>query len=150
MSQKNHCELCTQDGSEPDGSEVIYRNQLLRVVLVDDANYPGFCRVIWQQHIAEMTDLPIVDRSTLMRTVWQVEAAQREILQPHKINLAALGNMVPHMHWHLIPRFKDDAHFPSPIWAAAVRQTDDAILQQRRALLPALRAAVIRHVSFIG
>lgn len=150
MNQKNRCELCEQDGTDRDGSEVIYRNQQLRVVLVDDANYPGFCRVIWQQHVAEMTDLPIVDRSTLMRTVCQVEAAQREVLQPHKINLAALGNMVPHMHWHLIPRYVDDAHFPHPVWAAPVRQTDEAVLHQRRALLPALRAAVIRHLSCNG
>jgi len=144
------CELCEQNSHEQDGSDVIYRNQQLRVVLVDDANYPGFCRVIWQQHVAEMTDLPIVDRSTLMRTVCQIEAALREVLQPHKINLAALGNMVPHMHWHVIPRFTDDAHFPHPIWAAPVRQTADAVLRQRRALLPALRAAVIRHVSCNG
>jgi diadenosine tetraphosphate (Ap4A) HIT family hydrolase len=144
MDRKS-CELCEQDGGE-----VIYRNRQLRVVLVDDANYPGFCRVIWQQHVAEMTDLPIVDRSTLMRTVCQIEAALREVLQPHKINLAALGNMVPHMHWHVIPRFTDDAHFPHPIWAAPVRQTEEAVLHQRRALLPALRAAVIRHVSCNG
>ena len=145
MNQKTSCELC-----DLDGGEVIYRNQQLRVVLVDDANYPGFCRVIWQQHVAEMTDLAIVDRSLLMRTVCQVEAAQREVLQPHKINLAALGNMVPHMHWHLIPRFSDDAHFPNPIWAPAVRQTDEAVLNNRRALLPALRTALIRHVSCNG
>lgn len=150
MHQKTSCELCEQEGHEQNSDEVIYRNQQLRVVLVADANYPGFCRVIWQEHVAEMTDLAVVDRSLLMRTVCQVEAAQREVLQPHKINLAAFGNMVPHMHWHLIPRFSDDAHFPNPIWAPVVRQTDEAVLDQRRALLPALRAAVIRHVSCNG
>jgi diadenosine tetraphosphate (Ap4A) HIT family hydrolase len=139
------CELCEQSGGE-----VIFRNQQLRVVLVDDAAYPGFCRVIWHAHVKEMTDLAIVDRSTLMRTVCQVEAALREVLQPDKINLAALGNMVPHLHWHVIPRFADDAQFPAPIWAPAARQTADKVLAQRRALLPALRAAVLRHVSCTG
>lgn len=139
------CELCQESGGE-----ILFRNEQLRVVLVADANYPGFCRVIWNAHVKEMTDLAIEDRSTLMRAVCQVEAALREILQPEKINLACLGNMVPHLHWHLIPRFTDDAHFPNPIWAAAVRETADDVLSQRRALLPALREAVTRHASCVG
>lgn len=139
------CELC-----EESGGEILFRNEQLRVVLIADANYPGFCRVIWNAHVKEMTDLAIEDRSTLMRAVCQVEAALREIMQPEKINLACLGNMVPHLHWHLIPRFTDDAHFPNPIWAPAVRQTADDILSQRRALLPALREAVTRHASCVS
>lgn len=139
------CELC-----EESGGEILFRNEQLRVVLIADANYPGFCRVIWNAHVKEMTDLAIEDRSTLMREVCQVEAALREIMQPEKINLACLGNMVPHLHWHLIPRFTDDAHFPNPIWAAAVRETADDVLSQRRALLPALREAVTRHASCVG
>ena len=136
------CELCREDGGE-----LVVRNEKLRVVLVDDANYPGFCRVIWNPHVSEMTDLLPADRSILMRTVCQVETALREVLHPEKINLASLGNMVPHLHWHLIPRFRDDAHFPNPIWAQPVRQTDAAILAARRALLPALRAAIERHAA---
>jgi len=136
------CELCEQDGGE-----VLYRNEKLRVILVEDANYPGFCRVIWHDHVGEMTDLAPIDRSLLMRTVCQVESALREVMQPHKINLASLGNMVPHMHWHLIPRYTDDAHFPHPIWAAPQREPDPAILAQRRTLLSTLRAAVIRHAN---
>lgn len=136
------CELC-----EEGGGEVLFRNEQLRIVLVDDAQYPGFCRVIWNAHVAEMTDLQPEQRSVLMKTVCQVESALREVMQPEKINLASLGNMVPHLHWHLIPRFSDDAHFPSPVWAAAQRQTADDILAQRRALLPALRAAVVRYAS---
>lgn len=131
------CELCDQAGGE-----LIVRTEQLRVVLVDDANYPGFCRVIWNAHVSEMTDLAVSERSALMKAVCQVEAVQRKILQPLKINLAALGNMVPHLHWHVIPRFADDAHFPNPIWATAVRATSGDILAARRALLPALRDAV--------
>lgn len=136
------CELCDESGGE-----LLFRNAQLRVVLIDDADYPGFCRVIWNAHVSEMTDLAIAERPALMRAVCQVEAAQREVLQPFKINLAALGNMVPHLHWHLIPRFGDDAHFPHPVWAPAVRRTAEDALAQRRALLPALRAAVVRNLS---
>jgi diadenosine tetraphosphate (Ap4A) HIT family hydrolase len=136
------CELC-----EETGGEVLFRNEQLRIVLIADANYPGFCRVIWHAHVKEMTDLKPEERSVLMKTVCQVETALREVMQPEKINLAALGNMVPHLHWHLIPRFTDDAHYPNPVWATAQRQTADDILAQRRALLPALREAVVRYAS---
>ncbi|WP_175624882.1 MULTISPECIES: HIT family protein [Oxalobacteraceae] len=136
------CELC-----EEGGGEVLFRNEQLRIVLVDDAQYPGFCRVIWNAHVAEMTDLQPEQRSVLMKTVCQVESALREVMQAEKINLASLGNMVPHLHWHLIPRFSDDAHFPNPVWAAVQRQTADDILAQRRALLPALRTAIVRNAN---
>jgi diadenosine tetraphosphate (Ap4A) HIT family hydrolase len=111
------CELCNQEGGE-----VIFRNDFLRVVLVNDADYPGFCRVICNAHIAEMTDLEISQRSAMMMTVCKVEQALRETLQPDKINLASLGNMTPHLHWHVIPRYKLDKHFPLPIWGAPQRE----------------------------
>ena len=106
------CELCGQDGGE-----VIYRNALLRVVIVEDADYPGFCRVILNAHVKEMTDLPHAQRNELMAAVFAAEDAVREAMRPHKINLASLGNLTPHLHWHIIPRFENDRHFPRPIWA---------------------------------
>lgn len=130
-----HCELCEQDGGE-----VIVKTAQLRVVLIDDANYPGFCRVIWNAHAKEMTDLVIADRSVLMQAVCKVEQAVREVMQPEKINLASLGNMVPHLHWHVIPRYQDDAHFPNPIWASSTRVSEQ--LEQKRARLPQLRLAL--------
>jgi diadenosine tetraphosphate (Ap4A) HIT family hydrolase len=91
------------------------------VILAQDHDYPGFCRVIWTAHVKEMTDLGIGERKFIMAVVFAVEQVLRELLQPDKINLASLGNQVPHLHWHVIPRFSDDAHFPEPIWAARQR-----------------------------
>ena len=142
MSTAPGCELC--DGP---GGEELYRNAQLRVVLVDDAQYPGFCRVIWNAHVKEMTDLPPASRSAMMQMVMKVESALRETLNPDKINLASLGNMTPHLHWHVIPRFSDDAHFPSPVWAAAQRQPDAGVLAARASNLAALRAALARATS---
>jgi diadenosine tetraphosphate (Ap4A) HIT family hydrolase len=56
-----------------------------------------------------------------MNAVLATERALRKALQPDKINLASLGNLVPHLHWHVIPRWRDDSHFPAPIWAAPQR-----------------------------
>lgn len=110
------CELCEQTGGE-----LLWRDEFLRVVLVADADYPGFCRVIWSQHAKEMTDLPPPHRSHLMSVVFGVESALRSLFQPDKINLASLGNQTPHLHWHVIPRWTTDRHFPSPIWAQPAR-----------------------------
>ena len=92
--------------------------------MVDDVDYPGFCRVILNMHITEMTDLPPEQRHTLMQAVWAVEASIRAVLAPDKINLASLGNIVPHLHWHVIPRRRNDRHFPAPIWGEPVRSAD--------------------------
>jgi diadenosine tetraphosphate (Ap4A) HIT family hydrolase len=132
------CELCSQSGGE-----VIHRTDKLRVVLVSDAQYPGFCRVIWNEHVKEMTDLAADERNLLMAAVWKVEAAVRDAMQPEKINVASLGNMTPHLHWHVIPRFTDDAHFPGPIWAQPQREPAKGVLAARSALLPRLRAALL-------
>jgi diadenosine tetraphosphate (Ap4A) HIT family hydrolase len=112
------CVLC-----ETPGGELLWTGELARVVLVDEAAYPGFTRVICQRHVKEMTDLSAPDRAELMNLVWLVESVQRAILSPDKVNVAALGNMVPHLHWHVIPRWRDDACFPEAIWAPA-RRTD--------------------------
>ncbi|QLI82621.1 HIT family protein [Chitinibacter fontanus] len=109
-----NCPLCQNAGGE-----IVWQNELARVVLADEPEYPGFCRVILQQHAAEMTDLPAAQRQALMEIVWAVETIVRNTLQPTKINVASLGNVVPHVHWHIIPRWLDDLHFPAPIWATA-------------------------------
>lgn len=111
------CPLC-----EGDGGQVLWRDDFCRVVWVEDADYPGFCRVILGQHAKEMTDLHSSDRLRLMETVFTVEAAVREIVRPDKINLASLGNVVPHLHWHVIPRWAEDACFPDAIWAPRRRE----------------------------
>ncbi len=142
MTTAPNCELCALLGPASDGAAIIWRNAALSVVAVDDSAYPGFCRVIWNAHVKEMSELEAADRSALMDAVWQVELAVREVLAPEKINLASLGNMTPHLHWHVIPRFVDDASFPNPVWAAVVRATEPAALAARRALLPQLHAAI--------
>ncbi|MES2128577.1 MAG: HIT family protein [Pseudomonadota bacterium] len=135
------CVLCNLQ------TKPVWKSDKLAVIVVDDAAYPGFCRVIWNAHVKEMSDLSGADRMVLMDAVWHVELAVREVMEPGKVNVASLGNMTPHLHWHVIPRFADDAHFPNPVWAAAVRTTDEPILAARRALLPQLTAAIMRRLG---
>ncbi|MCB5190729.1 HIT family protein [Methylobacillus arboreus] len=118
MPYHKTCELCTTAGGE-----ILWQDALCRVVHVEDQDYPGFCRVILNRHIKEMSDLKPADREHVMLVVFAVEEAVREVIRPDKVNLASLGNMTPHVHWHVIPRFKRDRHFPNPIWGASKRES---------------------------
>ena len=124
---------------------MLWQNDLCRVVRVDEPAYPGFCRVILKRHAREMSELEEGERNGLMAVVFAVEAAVRETMKPHKMNLASLGNMTPHVHWHVVPRFEDDRHFPNPIWAAPQR---DVVAPPKRAKrAEALAAAVVARLG---
>ena len=114
----SNCELCDNPGGE-----LIWQDGFCRVIHLNDADYPGFCRVILDRHIKEMSDLEAHERERLMATVFGVEQAVRDIMRPDKINLASLGNKTPHLHWHIIPRYTLDRHFPDSVWSTARRET---------------------------
>lgn len=138
------CELCNTPGGV-----VLWESPSCRVIRVEDPYYPGFCRVIWNAHCREMSDLDPAQRHYLMSIVFAVETVVRQLFDPDKINLASFGNVVPHLHWHLIPRYLDDRHFPQPVWGVAQRkggmspapEVDDA----RLAL--AVRNAIAEHIA---
>lgn len=137
------CVLC----NTTDSTEVVYRSAKWRVLLVDDDNWPGFCRVVLNGHVAEMTDLDYYQRTALMDVVWIVEQVVREVMQPDKVNLASLGNMVPHLHWHIIPRYRDDVTFPDAIWASPKRDISPDILDARKKRLPELRKRLVDRLA---
>lgn len=133
------CDLC-----DSLGGRLLWQNDALRIVYVDEPGYRGYCRVIWNSHVAEMTDLDESQRMHCLRAVFAVESLLRELLSPDKINLASLGNFTPHVHWHVIPRFRHDPHFPQAIWGErqrdyAVPANDTAQLQEMLATGLALR-----------
>ncbi|MEZ5738454.1 MAG: HIT family protein [Burkholderiaceae bacterium] len=128
------CELCR----EPGGALVVQLRDC-RIILPDEPDTPGFTRVVLQAHVREMTDLPRADRLALMEIVFGVEQVMRDTLAPDKVNLASLGNQVDHLHWHVIPRYRTDARFPAPVWAAAQRAAtklpgEPAVARYRSAL----------------
>jgi len=136
------CPLC-----DDLGGRLVFDASKLRVIHAAEASFPAFYRVVWKDHVAEWSDLAPDDRALCMEAVAVVEQCLRAQLSPAKINLAALGNMVPHLHWHVIARFGWDSRFPSPVWAAAQRaaapQREQAVERQ----LPALEREMIRHLA---
>lgn len=127
------CPLCTAAGGT-----LVWQGARLRVIRADEPGFPAFYRVVWTDHVAEFSDLSAPESVLCMQVVAMVERVLREQLRPAKINLAALGNMVPHLHWHVIARFDWDSHFPAAIWAPAQRARD----LEREAALAAQLAEV--------
>jgi len=139
------CPLCHDPvhGAPEAGVQLLLQRPRYRVVRVLDAAFPAFYRVIWQDHVAEFSDLLPQDRLACMEAVTAVERVLRVQLQPTKVNLASLGNVVPHLHWHVIARFDWDSHFPAPIWAAPLRAAEVERLDLLVGKLPALDHAVL-------
>jgi diadenosine tetraphosphate (Ap4A) HIT family hydrolase len=122
MSATN-CALCV-----PCPHKILWADDFCRVVLLADADYPAYCRVELLAHIKEMTDLAPAARLRLMQVVFAVESALRQVVKPDKINLASLGNKTPHLHWHVVPRFATDRHFPNSHWGEVVRASQSLAL----------------------
>lgn len=109
------CPLCHSAGGR-----IVFENPWLRVIHTEeDPSLPAFYRVIWRAHVREWSDLDAASQWHCMRAITAVEQAMRQTIAPHKINIASLGNMVAHLHWHIVARYEWDAYFPRPIWAPA-------------------------------
>ena len=133
------CSLC-----QPSAHEILWQDDFCRVVLLADQDYPAYCRVELLSHVKEMTDLAPQERARTMKVVFAVETAIREVIAPDKINLASLGNKTPHMHWHVIPRFENDKHFPNSHWGEVVRENQALALTtaQKQQLTEKIKAHV--------
>ena len=131
------CVLCQEPGGQP-----IWQGEKLRLIRADEAGFPAFYRIVWNAHVAEFSDLGAAQRQHCMEAVALVEQVLRQQLQPTKINLATLGNVVPHLHWHIIARYDWDSHFPAPVWASAQRPRDSAREAAVVAQLPMVDAAL--------
>jgi diadenosine tetraphosphate (Ap4A) HIT family hydrolase len=127
------CPLC-----EGAGGTVIFSGPKFRVIRADEPGFPAFYRVVWHDHVTEFSDLPPGERLECIEAVVRVEAALRQHLAPVKVNLATLGNAVPHLHWHVIARFAWDTHFPGSVWAAAQREAAADAIAAIEALRPGL------------
>ena len=86
--------------------------------LCPDQAVRGRCLVTLRDHVTELFQLTPAMRTAFLEDVARVAEALFRTVAPVKINYALLGNVVPHMHWHIIPRFREDGLYPRPIWVA--------------------------------
>ncbi len=111
---------------------------LCRVLLMNDASYPWLILVPRRPGLSDFHDVPPQDMPQFVDEIGGASRALQTSLRPDKINVAALGNMVPQLHLHVIARFTSDAAWPGPVWGAREPVPyEPAALQERVALLEA-------------
>ncbi|MDJ1157672.1 HIT domain-containing protein [Chelatococcus sp. SYSU_G07232] len=89
---------------------------LSRLLLMNDARFPWVILVPRRPGMRDLIDLDEIDAATLLTEIRTVACALRDLVSPDKLNVAALGNMVPQLHVHVIARFTQDAAWPKPVW----------------------------------
>lgn len=109
---------------------------LCRVLLMNDAQYPWFILVPAQEGLREILELSAADRKQLWQESDALSRWLMQVFQPDKLNIAALGNMVPQLHLHHIARFRSDVAWPRPVWgqAPAVAYTPNQVQEIRTKL----------------
>lgn len=117
----------------------VCRLALCRILLSRDANYPWLILVPERPGIREIRELEPIDRASLMDEIVRATDVLELLFSPHKINVAALGNVVPQLHVHVIARFTADAAWPKPVWGAAPACSYEPVALEGR--LAELRAA---------
>lgn len=109
------CQICSRWSDEPQMRVAELHH--CYVMLNRDQFFQGYCFVFAKDHVTELFHLDFQTRSGLIEEVNSVAAALFRSFNPTKINYELLGNMVPHMHWHIVPRFATDPIWPNPIWS---------------------------------
>ena len=105
-----HCLLCCSLDEN-----IIISNNLFRIIAVDNSDYPGYLNLVTNNHYKELTDLPMSEAQKIFLALYTIEQAVRQVYQCNKINLFSFGNKVMHCHWHIVPRYCNDKHFPNSI-----------------------------------
>jgi diadenosine tetraphosphate (Ap4A) HIT family hydrolase len=132
------CPLCDEAGGR-----VVLQTARWRLIHASEAGFPAFYRLVWQEHVKEFSQLATADRAASLDVLVAIEQAMLRHLQPDKVNLATLGNAVPHLHWHVIARFAWDTHFPGAVWASPQRSADERRIDEVTARLPALEEELL-------
>lgn len=110
--------------------------------LMDDANYPWLVLVPRVVEAVELIDLDAPQRHALTDEIDRASRTLRDVFRPHKLNVAALGNLVPQLHVHVIARFEHDPAWPRPVWgmAAALHYTEEGLIERIARLQDALKS----------
>ena len=108
---------------------------LSRVLIIKDANFPWIILVPRRDGVSEILDLAAAEQAQLWEEISRAGTALKAITDCHKLNIAALGNVVPQLHVHVIARNKSDPAWPHPVWGRLKPQTYDRTTLDRFAIL---------------
>ena len=120
----------------------VARLRLCRVLLMKDRRFPWLILVPERESLREIHELQPPDRAQLIEEVAQAGEALARLFRPDKLNVGALGNVVPQLHVHVVARFAADPAWPGPVWGSgtALPYTESELEETRRRLAAALGA----------
>lgn len=123
-----------------DDTHPVAQFELCELRLMDDANHPWLILVPKVDGAVELIDLDEAQQQTLTREIAATSRVLQAAFAPHKLNVAALGNLVPQLHVHVIARYREDIAWPRPVWGMATAQpySPEALVQRLRVLQDAL------------
>ncbi len=113
---------------------------LCQVLLRNDSTYPWLILVPQRFEVGEIHELSATDRSQLMEEITNISKTMQTLFKPDKLNIGALGNIVPQLHIHIIARYQRDPAWPDPVWGATppLPYSDEQIKHLKQILLPHL------------
>ena len=100
---------------------ILYENKSIKVV-IEDAEIP-WLKIFTQTIYKEMNEVPRSIRIEIYDLLDLIEKEMIVYYKPTKINIASFGNYLPHVHWHIMARFKEDSYFPEPMWGTKQRES---------------------------
>ena len=101
---------------------IIYQNEIIRIE-TEESEIP-WLKIFTQNPYKEMSELPHDLKYEIYELLDLIEKEMIRYYRPEKINIASFGNYVPHVHWHIMARFKEDSYFPEPMWGEKQREAN--------------------------
>ena len=111
----SNCSICIQMEKQTSLQVKLFSDSVL--YLNEDQFFKGYCILEYKSHVKELFDLADEARDLYMKHLSLSAKALQKVFNPDKMNYELLGNKVPHLHWHLIPRFKEDPAWSDPVWS---------------------------------
>jgi diadenosine tetraphosphate (Ap4A) HIT family hydrolase len=145
MTDSAGCPFCARlaDLSGPAGADVVWQARQGVAFLGPWQFYHGYCVFVSRRHATELSQLGDEERRTFLDEMCRLARAIEECFGPHKLNYELLGNQVPHLHWHLFPRHRDDPDALKPVWLALDCAERDEAERRRLETGPVPRQATI-------
>jgi diadenosine tetraphosphate (Ap4A) HIT family hydrolase len=135
------CPLCAPRAEVNDEWDLVAKLSISSAYLAANQTYRGQCLLIFDpRHAARPDQLSPVEWASFSADLQALSNAVTRAVQPDHVNVASLGNVVPHLHWHVIPRYLGDARWGSPIWTTPLSAMPDTRLDERA------RAELIAHL----
>jgi diadenosine tetraphosphate (Ap4A) HIT family hydrolase len=111
----SNCSICIHLGEKSPFEVKVFSDSVL--YLNEDQFFKGYCILEYKRHAKELFDLTDEARNLYIKHLSLAAKALQKAFNPDKINYELLGNKVPHLHWHIIPRFKEDPAWSDPVWS---------------------------------